>query len=134
MKARIPRRRSASGNWNPDWEPFARLDPSWTEKVTALAMAPAVAGALDAKTLAFIGVALNAASFDEGNLRRYIRRALDVGAGRDELVAVLQVATLHGLRPIRHAAPVLLQELEARASHFEPGAKPSRKKKRKDTR
>ena len=133
MKARVLRRRSASGNWNPDWEPFARLDPSWTEKVTALAMAPAVAGALDARTLALIGIALNAAAFDEANLRRYIRRALDVGAGREELVAVLQVATLHGLRAMRHAAPVLLQELEARVSNLTAAAKPTRKRK-KDTR
>jgi hypothetical protein len=34
-------RRLASGNWNPDWEPFATLDPAWTEKAIALAIAPA---------------------------------------------------------------------------------------------
>lgn len=35
----------ASGNWNPSWEPFAALDPAWTEKAVALAIAPAVSGA-----------------------------------------------------------------------------------------
>ena len=35
--------RQASGNWHPSWEPFARLDPEWTEKVIAMAIAPTVA-------------------------------------------------------------------------------------------
>jgi hypothetical protein len=29
--------RHASGNWNPDWEPFAQIDPAWTEKAIAFA-------------------------------------------------------------------------------------------------
>ncbi len=53
-------RRAATGNWNPDWEPFAKLDPAWTERVIGLAIAPAVAGALDAKTIELIGIALDA--------------------------------------------------------------------------
>ncbi len=53
-------RKGSSGNWNPDWEPFAKLDPAWTEKVIAMAMAPAVSGALDAKTMELVGIALDA--------------------------------------------------------------------------
>ena len=53
-------RQLASGNWNPDWEPFAELDPGWTEKAIALAIAPAVSGALDKKTIELIGVAMDA--------------------------------------------------------------------------
>ena len=53
-------RKPASGNWNPDWEPFARLDPAWTEKVIAMAIAPVVSGALDAKTMALVGIAIDA--------------------------------------------------------------------------
>ena len=128
------RRRSSSGNWNPDWEPFARLDPAWTEKVTAIAMAPAVAGALDARTLALVGIALNATAerFDESTLRRYVRRALDAGAGRDEIVAVLQLASLTGMRALRLSAPVLLQEIEARKPRAAAAAAP--KKPRKESR
>ena len=57
---KVHRARKASGNWNPDWEPFAKLDPAWTEKAIALAIAPAVGGALDAKTIELIGIALDA--------------------------------------------------------------------------
>lgn len=116
-RARAPRPpRQASGNWNPDWEPFARLDPAWTERVISMAMAPAASGALDAKTIEFIGIAVSAS----GNqlfapaVRRHIRRALGLGATKEEITAVLQCASLQGLHSLCLAAPILLEELEAR--------------------
>ena len=109
-------RRQASGNWNPDWESFARLDPAWTEKVVALAMAPAIAGALDAKTteLILIALASSSARLDGGMVRRYVRRALDQGATRAEITAVLQLAALQGMTSFCVGAPILLEELERR--------------------
>jgi hypothetical protein len=52
-----PAQKRASGNWNADWEPFAKLDPAWTEKVIAMAIAPSAAGVLDRKTIELIGIA-----------------------------------------------------------------------------
>jgi alkylhydroperoxidase/carboxymuconolactone decarboxylase family protein YurZ len=108
-------RTRASGNWNPDWEPFAKLDPSWTEKVVGLSIAPTVSGTLDPKTIEFIGIALNAA-YSQMNapvLRRHVRRALALGATRQEITAVLQCASLLGFRSLCVGAPILLEELEA---------------------
>ena len=70
-------RRMASGNWNPDWEPFAKLDPAWTEKAIGLAIAPAAAGALDKKTIELIGIALDASvtHLYAPGVRRHIQRA-----------------------------------------------------------
>src|SRR5206468_10424167 len=85
---RPPRpRKKASGNWNPDWEPFAKLDPAWTEKAIALAIAPAVTGALDAKTIELIGIALDASCTNlyAPGVRRHIRRALKAGATKEEI-------------------------------------------------
>ena len=116
--ARSPtRRRQASGNWNPDWEPFAKLDPAWTDKVIALTIAPAVAGALDKKTIELIGIALDASSTHmyAPGVRRHIQRALKAGATKEEITAVLQIATLQGLHSMCMGAPILLDELEARA-------------------
>ena len=92
-------RKKASGNWNPDWEPFAKLDPAWTEKVIAMAIAPAVAGALDAKTIELIGIALDASCTHmyAPGVRRHIQRALKAGATKAEITAVLQLASLQGL-------------------------------------
>jgi len=110
-------RRLASGNWNPDWEPFAQLDPAWTEKAIGLAIAPAVAGALDNKTIELIGIALDASvtHMYAPGVRRHIQRALKAGATKEEITAVLQLACMQGLHSMCLAAPILLAELDARA-------------------
>ena len=109
-------RKRASGNWNPDWEPFAKLDPAWTEKVVAMAIAPRVAGVLDAKTIELIGIALDASCTHmyAPGVRRHIQRALKAGATKEEITAVLQLASLQGLHSMCLGAPILQEELEAR--------------------
>jgi len=79
-----PTRRKSSGNWNPDWESFARFDPAWTDKAVALAMTPAISGALDPKTIELIRLALDASCTQlyAPGVRRHIRRALESGATR----------------------------------------------------
>ena len=116
-RTRAKPRKAASGNWNPDWEPFASLDPAWTEKVIAVAIAPAVTGALDAKTIELIRIALDAscAQLNAQGIRRHIQRALQAGATKEEITAVLQLASLQGLHSMRVGAPILLEELDAHA-------------------
>ena len=113
---RARERKPVTGNWNPDWEPFAMLDPAWTDKAIAMAIAPAVAGALDAKTIELIGIALDVSCTHlyAPGVRRHIQRALKAGATREEITAVLQLATLQGLHSMCLGAPILLDELEAR--------------------
>lgn len=108
-------RRLASGNWNPDWEPFAKLDPAWTEKAITFAISPAISGALDKKTIELIGVALDASCTHlyAPGVRRHIQRALRAGATRAEITAALQLACMQGLHSMCVAAPILLEELEA---------------------
>ena len=112
---RVRDRKPATGNWNPDWEPFAKLDPAWTEKVIAVAIAPAVAGVLDPKTIELIGIALDVSCTNmyAPGVRRHIQRALKAGATRAEITAVLQLASLQGLHSMCLGAPILLEELEA---------------------
>ena len=112
---RATKRKQATGNWNPDWEPFAKLDPKWTEKVIALAISPAVSGALDPKTIELIGIALDVGCTNlyAPGVRRHIRRALKAGATKEEITAVLQLAALQGLHSVCVGAPILLEELEA---------------------
>jgi alkylhydroperoxidase/carboxymuconolactone decarboxylase family protein YurZ len=110
--------KAVSGNWNPDWEPFAALDPAWTEKVIAMVIAPVVAGVLDPKTIELIGIALDASCTHlyAPGLRRHIQRALKVGATREEITAVLQITSLQGLHSMRVGAPILIDELDARSN------------------
>ena len=113
---RVRERKPVTGNWNPDWEPFAKLDPAWTEKVIAMAIAPAVAGVLDAKTIELIGIALDVSCTNmyAPGVRRHIQRALEAGATKEEITAVLQIAALQGVHSMCLGAPILLEELEAR--------------------
>ena len=112
---RARERKPVTGNWNPDWEPFAKLDPAWTDKAIAMAIAPAVAGALDAKTIELIGIALDVSCTHmyAPGVRRHIQRALKAGATREEIAAVLQIACMQGLHSMCLGAPILLEELEA---------------------
>ena len=107
-------RRAASGNWNPEWESFARLDPAWAEKVVSMSIAPTVSGALDPKMVEFIGIAVNAAGarLDAQGVRRHIRRALALGATKEEITAVLQLTSMAGLQSMFLGAPILPEELE----------------------
>ena len=136
---RVRERKQATGNWNPDWEPFAKLDPAWTEKVIAMAISPAVAGALDPKTIELIGIALDVSCTHlyAPGVRRHIQRALKAGATREEITAVLQLASLQGLHSMCLGAPILLDELEAagraQGRHSSNSSQPESTRKRKRT-
>ena len=106
-----------SGNWNPNWEPFATLDPEWTEKFMSMAISPMVSGVLDAKTVEFLAIAVDASCthmYGPG-VRRHISKALDLGATREEIAAVLQCVSVLGIHTMSLGAPILLEELAAHA-------------------
>lgn len=114
----------ASGNWNPNWEPFAALDPAWTEKFMAMGTAPMTSGVLDAKTIEFIAIAVDASCTHlyAPGVRRHIRKALELGATKEEITAVLQCVSVLGIHTMSLAAPILLEEIAA----YQPGAESSR--------
>ncbi len=104
------------GEWNPNWESFFELDPSWTEKFMTMGLAPMLNGALDAKTIEFIAIAVDASCthmYGPG-VRRHIRKALDLGATKQEITAVLQLTSVLGIHTMSLGAPMLLEELAAR--------------------
>ncbi|MDM0022519.1 carboxymuconolactone decarboxylase family protein [Variovorax saccharolyticus] len=107
----------SAGNWNPNWEPFATLDPQWAEKFMAMAIAPIASGVLDAKTVEFLSIAVDASCthmYGPG-VRRHIRKALDLGATKEEINAVLQCVSVLGIHTMSLGAPILLEELAAHA-------------------
>ena len=127
------KKKPVSGNWNLAWEPFAKLDPAWTERVIAMSIMPAVSGALDAKTVELVRVAVDVSCRYTDGVRRHIRRALAAGATRDEIVAVLQLASMRqGLHTMGLSAPILLEELEAAAGSARAVAAPKKAQRRKE--
>lgn len=112
----ICNRLRAAGEWNPGWEPFYELDPAWTERFMAMGTMPMVSGVLDAKTIEFLAIAVDASCTHlyAPGVRRHIRKALDLGATKEEITAVLQLTSVLGIHTLSLGAPLLLEELAAR--------------------
>ena len=111
----------ATGNWNPNWDCFAELDPLWTEKFMDMGMAPLARGVLDAKTWELIAIAVDASCTHmyAPGVQRHIRGALDAGATKEEILAVLQAVSVLGIHSMSLGAPILVEELAARNAHRE---------------
>src|SRR5215471_20688564 len=106
----------AAGEWNPNWDPFYELDPVWTEKFVSMGLTPMLSGVLDAKTIEFIAIAVDASCthmYGPG-VRRHIRKALELGATKEEITAVLQCVSVLGIHTMSLSAPILQEELAAR--------------------
>lgn len=109
-------RLKAAGEWNPNWEPFYRLDPDWTEAFIAMGLKPMLAGALDPKVIEFIAIAVDASCTHmyAPGVRRHIKKALELGATKEEIAAVLQLTSVLGIHTMSLGAPILHEELAAR--------------------
>jgi alkylhydroperoxidase/carboxymuconolactone decarboxylase family protein YurZ len=103
----------APGEWNPNWEPFYELDPAWTEKFVSMGLVPMLSGVLGAKTIEFIAIAVDASCTHmyAPGVRRHIRKALELGATKEEITAVLQCVSVLGIHTMSLGAPILLEEL-----------------------
>jgi alkylhydroperoxidase/carboxymuconolactone decarboxylase family protein YurZ len=80
-----------SSNWNPAWEPFFELDPMWTEVFMSMAIHPITSGVLEPKVVELLAIAVDASCthmYAPGT-RRHIRKALELGATKEEVTAVL---------------------------------------------
>ncbi|MBP0634232.1 carboxymuconolactone decarboxylase family protein [Cupriavidus sp. AcVe19-6a] len=105
----------ATGNWNPAWDAFAELDPVWAEKFMVMGMHPVMSGVLEPKVLEFLAIAVDASCthmYAPGT-RRHIRKALELGATKEEIAAVLQAVSVLGIHTSSLGAPILLEELAA---------------------
>lgn len=101
------------GEWNSAWDPIYELDPLWTEKFMDMGTLPMRRGVLDAKTVEFLAIAVDASCthlYGPG-VQRHIRKALDLGATREEITAVLQLVSVLGIHSMALGAPMLVDEL-----------------------
>ncbi len=115
----------SSGHWNPSWTPFAELDPAWTEKFMAMGMHSMLSGLLDAKTIEFIAIAVDASCTHmyAPGVRRHIRHALELGATPQQITAVLQLTSVLGIHTMSMGAPILQEEWAAAQSRSKHAAK-----------
>lgn len=98
---------------------MAELDPEWTERFMAMGLKPMLSGVLDAKTIEFIAIAVDASCTHmyAPGVRRHIRKALALGATSEQITAVLQLTSVLGIHTMSLGAPILQEELAARSAH-----------------
>ncbi len=106
----------ATGNFNAAWNEMAELDPVWLEKFLDMGMKPIASGVLDPKTLEFLAIAVDASCTHlyAPGVRRHIRKALDLGATKEEILAVLQCVAVLGIHSCALGVPILVEELARR--------------------
>jgi alkylhydroperoxidase/carboxymuconolactone decarboxylase family protein YurZ len=90
------------------------LDPEFAEAYRRLAAVPERHGHLEPKVRELVHIALDGAATHlyEPGMREHIRRALELGATRDEIVEVLQLTSTLGIHAANIGVPLLLEALE----------------------
>jgi alkylhydroperoxidase/carboxymuconolactone decarboxylase family protein YurZ len=97
------------GYWSPLWDDLLRNSPDFFEAYTAYSSHPWSAGVLEPKVKEFVYIAIDAAThhlFAPG-LRIHIRNALGYGASAAEIMTLLQLLSVEGLRSSSLGARVL---------------------------
>lgn len=101
-----------SGNWNPAWDALAELDAAYVEKFLAMGTHAMGKGVIDPLTIEFIAIAVDASCTHlyAPGIRRHIRKALELGATREQVMAVLEMVSVLGIHSVAMGAPILIDE------------------------
>jgi alkylhydroperoxidase/carboxymuconolactone decarboxylase family protein YurZ len=106
------------GYWNPFWDEMLWLDPEFFAAYTQFSSVPWVSGVLEPKVKELIYTAfdVSATHLYVSGLRQHIRNALDYGATREEVLEVIELASVIGIHSCTVGVPILIEELAGGAS------------------
>jgi len=112
-----------SGPWDSALDQLREWDPAWAQTCERMTTNTWRSGVLSRKLVELISVGLNAActNLNEDGTRRHIRRALDAGATKAEILFVLKCASVMSIHSCSLGAPILLEE--AKSAGARPAAK-----------
>ena len=112
-----------TGPWDDALAQLREWDPAWAETCARMTTNPWRGGVLSRKLVELIGVAVNAActNLNPEGTRRHIRKALDAGATKEEILFVLKCASVMSIHSCSLGAPILVEEAKV------AGAKPAAK-------
>jgi alkylhydroperoxidase/carboxymuconolactone decarboxylase family protein YurZ len=104
----------ATGNWNPAWDDLAALDAGYVEKFVGIATHAIGKGTLDPLTIEYIAIAVDASCTHlyAPGVRRHIRKALELGATKEQIMTVLELVSVLGIHSVALGAPLLIEEAE----------------------
>jgi alkylhydroperoxidase/carboxymuconolactone decarboxylase family protein YurZ len=112
IKAEFTRTR---GYWHAFWDELLELDPEMFAAYTAFSSVPWRSGTLEPKVKEFVYIAFDTAAthlYVKG-LKLHIENAIGYGATPQEILEVMEIASVLGIHGVTAAAPILLEELDA---------------------
>ncbi len=112
--------------WGSSLDKLREWDPHGAGLLLRMGANPWNSGVLPLKEVELISLALNCSctNLDEEGTRRHIRRALDAGATRDEVLLVLKCGVGLAVHSCSLGAPILLEEMKAAGVQAAGGPKP----------
>lgn len=101
------------GYWNPFWDDLLRLDAEFFAAYTEFSSRPWETGILQPriKELIYIAFDASATHMFEPGLRQHIRNAISLGATKEEIIEVLELASVVGAQTWAEAGPPLEKAL-----------------------
>lgn len=111
LKAEFTRTR---GYWHTFWDEMLELDPEMFAAYTEFSSVPWRSGTLEPKVKELIYIAFDTAAthlYTKG-LKLHIENALEHGATAEEILEVMEIASVLGIHGVTAAAPILLEEME----------------------
>lgn len=115
------------GYWHEFWEDFLRLDPEFFEAYLEFSSVPWVKGKLEGeegsggvlepkvKELIYCAFDVAATHLYQSGLKLHMRNALGYGASPEEIMEVLEIATLLSIHTLEVATPILEQYTSGKA-------------------
>lgn len=100
------------GYWHAFWDEMLELDPELFEAYTEFSSVPWRTGTLSPKVKEFIYIAFDTAAthlYVKG-LKLHIENAVGYGATPQEILEVMEIASVLGIHAVTTAAPILLEE------------------------
>jgi alkylhydroperoxidase/carboxymuconolactone decarboxylase family protein YurZ len=93
---------------------MAELGPDFVEAIANMTLEPWRSGSLKPKEKELVYLAIHASpvTFYEPGVRRHIRRALELGATQDELLEVIQLASMINFHTCTIGMPILAEWVE----------------------
>jgi alkylhydroperoxidase/carboxymuconolactone decarboxylase family protein YurZ len=112
LKAEFTEKR---GYWHEFWDGLLELDPELFEAYVDFSSVPWTKGVLEPKVKEFIYCAFDAAATHlyVPGLKLHMRNAVRYGATQEEIMEVLEIASVIGIHSATVAAPILAEELAA---------------------
>lgn len=104
------------GYWHEFWDEMLELDPELLAAYTEFSSVPWRTGTLEPKVKELVYIAFDTAAthlYTKG-LKAHIRNAIGYGATAQEILEVMEIASVLGIHAVTTAAPILAEELAER--------------------